>query len=930
MTIRVSHSAVSLIALCTSAVALAGDEPLYEPAPDWVEKVEVSTIERDPANNQIVNDTQIRIENGLEWEYKDIVYRIESLADLSNVGTLTAKWLPDKGDLIVHEISILRDGEVIDLVDQGEVMEVLRREQLLERKVLDGSLTATMAVPGLQVGDELRMRHSVTTTDQALGDEVQSQVFLWREPRKIADFGRIRASWPTDIDVSYKAGPNFNLPAAEEREGHKWIEVKLPLEEAEDLPRGVPLRYRRGTLLQIGTFADWAEVSSTMAPYYETEGQLDGLSDLLEKVEAIRADYSTDLERAVAALELVQEDVRYLMNGLDGGNYLPQDVATTWEKKYGDCKAKTVILLAILDYLGIESEPVLASIRAGNAVPISLPIPGAFDHVLVRAEIDGGQYYLDGTSIGANIKTVGNVPPFEYTLPIRASGAELEAIEQVLPRYPEVRTEIAGDASAGGDLPVLLTVKMHLVGLPAAQTNARADKLTDQAKKGMGQGIGRSSGTSVDVIDVEIIEGGDDSEATVVVTGIATPMFNFKNGRGETTPTMLVNQIKFAPDRSRKEWRDIPFWIGRPNSTSMTFKALLPESPGEFELRGDEAIDVEVAGRSYSRRAMLKGNEMVVTESLVNRGGEIAPEMFREERRKAAKLARQETKLIAPEELPRRWRYAQDMDRSALAPIEAAYTKLIEDEPDEVGPYRSRAAFRFQTFDFAGSLEDMNSVIEIEATAEYHRQRAGTHIKLLDRKSALADLQEAYALDPTPARAIELAETMAYLGDLAGAREALEYEDGNEGIRRRLDFALAELDALEGNKEAGLERIDILLLDKPTDAALLNEKCWFMGTWQINVVDAISVCTKAVENSAKAANILDSRAMVFYRNGMQDEALADIEAALDIAPQMAPSVLLRGFIRLAQGDEAGQVDIDDALARRPELAEQYRRWGFDL
>ena len=99
----------------------------------------------------------------------------------------------------------------------------------------------------------------------------------------------------------------------------------------------------------------------------------------------------------------MQEDIRYLLNGLDGGNYIPQDVATTWEKKYGDCKAKTLILLALLDQLGIVAEPVLASVEAGNAVPVSLPLPGAFDLP------DGRRVSLLEASIGDGEAVVGFV-----------------------------------------------------------------------------------------------------------------------------------------------------------------------------------------------------------------------------------------------------------------------------------------------------------------------------------------------------------------------------------------------------------------------------------------------------------------------------------------------------------------------------------------
>lgn len=920
------RSAISLIALAFSTTAIAGDTPLYEPAPEWVDNIELATIERDPANSQILNDTQIRIEDGLHWEYTDLVYRIGSVADLTSSGTLKAQWLPDKGDLIVHEISIRRDGEIIDLVAAGETLEILRREQLLEMQIIDGSLTATLAVPGLEVGDELRMRYSVTTSDQALGKEVQSQTFLWRDPLQVADFARVRASWPENLDVFYKAGPNFDAPPVAVEEGYEWLEVSLPLEEADELPHDAPLRYKRGTILQIGTFADWAEVSSTMAPYYKTVGALDGIPDLIQRVDAIKARHTTELARAVAALELVQEDVRYLLNGLDGGNYLPQDVATTWDKKYGDCKAKTVILLAILNRLGISSEAVLVSSRGGNAVPISLPVPGAFDHVLVRANIDGELYYLDGTSLGANIDVVGNVPPFEYALPIRDSGADLEKIEQTLPRYPDMRMEMTVDVSAGGDLPSLVVAKMHFRGAGAAQINAQADKLTDDRKRMLGRGMGQD----LELLEMEIIEGEDDSIATIEMTGIMQPFFEFDGVRGETDPNVLSDRIKFSPDRSRREWRDIPATIGAPSKMEVSVEAVLPDGVTGYEIRGDEALEIEVAGRRYTRRIQVDEGQLAFSESVTSKGGEIAPDAFVEERQAAARLARESLTLIAPKDMPRIWRFAGKDDRSELAALEEAYAKLIENDPDEADPYLSRAAFRFDTFDFAGSLEDMNSVVELEGTAEYYGQRATVHAKLLDMKSAKKDLAEAFALDPSAGRATELAWAMLELGDLAGARELLEQQDGDESVQEDLAVSLAEIDAMEGQAVAGLERLRAIMVDKPNDSSLLNNSCWFMGTWQIEVSEGLSICTKAVENSGSSGQILDSRAMIYLRNGMLDQALEDIEEALDIAPEQSASVLLRGIIRLAKGDKDGQRDIDEAIARDPELRTRYRRWGFDI
>ncbi|MFZ8278353.1 transglutaminase domain-containing protein, partial [Staphylococcus aureus] len=82
---------------------------------------------------------------------------------------------------------------------------------------------------------------------------------------------------------------------------------------------------------------------------------------------------------------LVQDEIRYLFEGMNGGNYVPQKPADTWTRRYGDCKAKTLLLLALLRAMDIEAEPVAASMNLSGLVAQRLPSAGAFDHVLVRA-----------------------------------------------------------------------------------------------------------------------------------------------------------------------------------------------------------------------------------------------------------------------------------------------------------------------------------------------------------------------------------------------------------------------------------------------------------------------------------------------------------------------------------------------------------------
>jgi len=130
------------------------------------------------------------------------------------------------------------------------------------------------------------------------------------------------------------------------------------------------------------------------------------------------------------ALALVQEQIRYLFLGMDDGGYVPAAADLTWSRRFGDCKGKTALLLALLRELKVEAEPALVNLGGGDGMNERLPSVAAFNHVIVRATIDGQVYWLDGTRTGdrAGIDEL-RPPPHRWALPVRARGAELEEIK---------------------------------------------------------------------------------------------------------------------------------------------------------------------------------------------------------------------------------------------------------------------------------------------------------------------------------------------------------------------------------------------------------------------------------------------------------------------------------------------------------------------
>jgi hypothetical protein len=176
--------------------ALAGEEVLYQPAPAWIVPASCRRLRRGRRSCCTTTSGGSRKAGCHLRRPGDPVDNPQTLTQL---GTLQATWMPDKGDLIVHRVSILRGDRGDRRARRGARLEVLRRERQLEQRMIDGARTATLAVPGLRVGDVLRVSYSTTLSDQALDKEVQDTVGLPADavrgrPRPAADVvaGRFR------------------------------------------------------------------------------------------------------------------------------------------------------------------------------------------------------------------------------------------------------------------------------------------------------------------------------------------------------------------------------------------------------------------------------------------------------------------------------------------------------------------------------------------------------------------------------------------------------------------------------------------------------------------------------------------------------------------------------------------------------------------
>lgn len=921
-------AAVTAIWLASASPAFAGEAPLYEPVPEWVPPVPESALAK--PGNFLISDRLRHFNGAKSILYNDFAVRINSSEQLTQSGSTLLQWHPSKGDLIIHRAQIIRDGEIIDLTANRDALLVLRREQQIEQQWLSGVLTASLQYPGLRVGDIVRVSHSVTFEDPAQGGNVQLIEPMLSAPFAI-NYARLALLWPDSMPMRWQTPRGVSAPATAKLGKYNIVSFDGVLPKRPEEATDSPARYRLPPLFEASSFASWETVSQVAARHYDIAGTIAEGSALAERTDAIARAHADPLERMAAALRAVQDDIRYLFNGQAQGNYVPQSPAVTWEVRSGDCKAKTLLLMAMLDRLGIASEAVLVSATLGDAVPERLPSMGAFDHVVVRAKVDGRSYWLDGTTIGTRLADLGDTPTFRHALPLRKDGAGLEPIDYRPPARPLVTLDMTLDARAGLHFPKpyqltltlrdprMLAARQYRQSMDAAQWDEAINALVLEHV------------SDVTVISATTTFDEEAGQAIIEARGLANRRWDREDNRFHFIATTARDGWELSVDRNRAAWRDIPFTPLLPQHQRDTIRIILPRDGQDFTLLNGEPVDEEIAGYRFRSSVVRDGATIPINDHWMSVTPEVPAAALQGYRQRLAAARANQAKLLAPADYPvRKIEYLTARDTGRLTQLDKLYAEAIAGSPDTIEEHINRALFRSGIGDNKGAAADYGRAIDIDPTAEALLGRARA-LRMTDPAAALADIDRALELESDNLNAMWLKiGILRHEGRYDEALGTIAELEAMESDELAYVPAKSEILASAGRHDEAVRLTDEANAQKPGRPTILNAQCWIRGIANRDLNTALKSCTEAIELAdGSAIEALDSRSLIYFRMGRFDDALADLNTALKIEPDQAASLYLRGLVHRASGQvDAAKRDHSLALLLSPEIAREYEAYGL--
>ncbi|MEM6531756.1 MAG: DUF3857 domain-containing protein [Myxococcota bacterium] len=603
------------------AVATPADpSPPYSISPEfpsWVHEVSVDrTTQLKPSNlatHELLWDRQERVSKGHTERFVRSMRRLRTHEGVQQNSSVEIDVDPEYQRLRIHRVDLIRDGTVIDGLATATIR-VVQQEDELSRQIYNGELTITIVLEDVRSGDVLDYAWTVEGEHPAMRGHLATSA--WLAGFEPVEQVRFRLLWPKDRFLNWRTQVVQLAPTVREtgelRE-YTWVRSRPEPVAWED---NAPSAHAQLPMVLVSSFESWADVSRWASANYELPPTLHPtLRALATKIRDQHADRSSQLR---AALEFVQQDVRYFGIEVGARSLIPHPPHETLRRRFGDCKDKTQLLRALLRELEISAVPVLVHSDKGDRVPTLLPSPNAFNHVIARVSIDRDRYF-DATSAFSRgpfdeLEALG----LGYGLDISPGGAELTELPKETLDRPAI-TVVERASVERGKTVGHLRVETVFRGREAHRQRARfqSQSLEDASRRAL-----NFYAETDDDIEIERpLEISDDTKKNVYTIREWYRIPDYWNSHARDFDLWFVRSAFVRPD---VVVREVPLKI-EPAHIRHVIEFVTPTewhiTPEKVSLRGDTfEFDYE---RSY------RGKTLLLDATLRTLSEEVAPENMR-------------------------------------------------------------------------------------------------------------------------------------------------------------------------------------------------------------------------------------------------------------------------------------------------------------
>ena len=475
---------------------------------------------------------------------------------LAALGQYEIQFQPEYQRVQLHSLRILRDGQVIDKLASADIR-FLQRETGLDQGIYSGTITAAIVSEDVRAGDTLELSYSVIGQNPVFGGKFFESA-AWDSPSPVS-LRRVTLDAPEDRPIYHRliGGQGGELAATEQhRNGRRIVRFETRALAALLGEPYVPNDASPYRWLQFSEFNNWRDVDRWAQGLFALPPASPALNDALREARAA----ATPQQSVARVLAFVQNEIRYLSISMGENSHRPFPPEQVLQRRYGDCKDKSLLMVAMLRELGIEAQPVLVSTYYRKGLDRMLPSPMLFDHAIVRARVQGKLYFFDPTRRGqyGQLERMGQVHGGAQVLAIGAAGRSETTLETIAPDDPEQVVDQRSEhvLVTQMDQPVELQAHLQFAGAAAEGMRVQIASIDkEQLRKAYERAMGRRYPELTILADPQV---SDDREHNTLAVDLRYRISKFfeKDEQGwllRYTPVNLGDLI-YVPDLAKRSY----------------------------------------------------------------------------------------------------------------------------------------------------------------------------------------------------------------------------------------------------------------------------------------------------------------------------------------------------------------------------------------
>jgi tetratricopeptide (TPR) repeat protein len=386
-----------------SGAAFSADAPALRQAADAVKPAKHSEV------TVLLNELNFSFDAaGRLLETRHLIYRIENQKGVEGWAEVSGQWEAwhqDKPEIKARVMTLEGSEHWLDAKTLNDVPVHEDAPDLYsDERRYGGPLPAV--APGAIVEQQVIVRD---TAPLFAAGEVERLTLQWDVP---VNKTHVVISHPDSLALKYQV---HLLPdAVLAKSSQNGLET-ITLDEGPQVAHGAALDHLPPDFVQypeveFSTGTSWQQVANEYARLSYAKMRPADVQPLLAKINLRDGSRNDVIRRIVAALH---KNVRYTGVEFGESSLVPEFPSETLKRRYGDCKDKAMLLVAMLRSAGIAANLALLDTGPGREINPDLPGMGLFDHAIVYLPATGAEpeLWIDAT---ASYSKIGTLPWMDY------------------------------------------------------------------------------------------------------------------------------------------------------------------------------------------------------------------------------------------------------------------------------------------------------------------------------------------------------------------------------------------------------------------------------------------------------------------------------------------------------------------------------------